>query len=274
MASDALPYTLFLILLELGLGGMLVMQLMDVRGQATRGFIKATTIMLPLVFGLALWVSLSLDGDVVEGYRLDVGPREAIVGMLAGMTGLSLVHNAAIYRDAVSAGRVVGWVLSVLALTVLLLSAYMLRLPVWSMGLVFFSLLAGSLAVGTAAVALALGHWYLVTPRLPPRPMNEVTFAFLVVLLLQAILLGLALALPIDEDPKGGRDRALADDVTFWLRIVVGLIMPAAFGWMAWSSSRIRSMMAATGLMYIATAAVLAAEIAARALLFDSARPL
>ena len=164
--------------------------------------------------------------------------------------------------------------LSVLALTVLLLSAYMLRLPVWSMGLVFFSLLAGSLAVGTAAVALALGHWYLVTPRLPPRPMNEVTFAFLVVLLLQAILLGLALALPIDEDPQGGRDRALAGDVTFWLRIVVGLIMPAAFGWMAWSSSRIRSMMAATGLMYLATAAVLAAEIGARALLFDSGRPL
>ena len=35
-----------------------------------------------------------------------------------------------------------------------------------------------------------------------------------------------------------------------------------------------RSMMAATGLLYLVTALVLAGEITARALLFDSGRPL
>lgn len=274
MPSDTLPYTLFLILAEIGLGGTIVMQIVDMRGQVTRGFIKATTIMLPFVLGLAMWVALELEGDVVEGYRLDTGPRDALVGVMVAMTVLSVVHNVAIYRDRVGAGRIIGGVLTVLAVTALVLISAMLRLPVWGMGLLFLSLLAGSLAVGLAVVGLTLGHWYLVTPRLSPRPLNEITVALMVVIIVQAVLLGLALALPVDETPEGGRDIDLADDVTFWLRILIGIVMALVLSWMAWSSSRIRSMMSATGLLYLVTAMVLAAEIAARALLFDSGRPL
>ncbi len=274
METDTLPYTLFLILSELALGGTLAMQFVDMRGQASRGFIKATTIMLPVLLGLTFWVALTLEGDVAEGYRLDAGPRGAMVVLLGLMTGGSVAHNVLLYADRPRAARTVGTVLSLLALAVLLLAAIMLRLPVWGMGLVFFSLLLGSLAVGFASVGLTLGHWYLVTPRLPARPLNEVTFLLLAVVLAQIVVFGLAVALPVDETPQGGRDRALADDATFWLRIVVGLALPLVMGWMAWSSSRIRSMMAATGLLYLVTALVLAGEIAARALLFDSGRPI
>jgi len=132
----------------------------------------------------------------------------------------------------------------------------------------------GSLAVGLATVGLALGHWYLVTPRLPPGPLNQIVTLFLVVVGLQVIVFVLAVALPVDETPLGGRDRDLEDDVTFWLRIVVGFVLPLGMGWMALASSRLRSMMAATGLLYVVTALVLAAEIGARALLFDSGRPI
>ena len=66
-ASSALPYTLFLILLELAVGGILVLQVVDLRGQATRGFIKATTVMLPVILGLAFWVAFTLGGDVGRG---------------------------------------------------------------------------------------------------------------------------------------------------------------------------------------------------------------
>ena len=274
METDTLPYTLFLILAELALGGLLAMQFVDMRGYATRGFIKATMIMLPALLGLTFWVALTLEGDVTEGYRIDGGPRDAIVVLLGLMTGGSVLHNLLIYRERERAGRALGGVLALLGVVVLLLTAIMLRIPVWGMGLLFLSLLAGSLAVGLAAVGLTLGHWYLVTPRLPARPLNEVTLLFLGVVLLQVLLFALAVALPVDEEPRGGRDIALADDVTFWLRIVVGLAMPLIFGWMAWSSSCIRSMMAATGLLYLVTALVLAGEIGARALLFDSGRPI
>jgi hypothetical protein len=274
MPTDTLPYTLFLILTELALGGLLAMQFVDMRGQVTRGFIKATMIMLPLFLGLAFWVAFTLEGDVVEGYRIDAGPRDAIVVLLGVLTVGSVVHNVLIVRDKVGAARAMGVLLSLLAVVVLLLTAIMLRLPVWGMGLVFLSLLMGSLAIGLASVGLALGHWYLVTPRLPSQPLTEVTFLFLAVVIVQVVLFVLAVSLPIDEDPRGGRDIALRDDVTFWLRIVVGFAMPLVLGWMAWSSARIRSMMAATGLLYLVTALVLAAEIGARALLFDSGRPI
>ena len=272
--TDTLPYTLYLILAELSLGGLLAMQFVDLRGAATRGFLKATMIMLPLLLGLTFWVAFTLHGDVAEGYRLDPAPRDAIVVLLGLMTAGSVVHNVLLYRDQDRAGQVLGGALCLLAVAVLLLTAIMLRIPVWGMGLVFLSLLTGSLVVGFAAVGLTLGHWYLVTPRLPPQPLNEVTGLLLALILLQALLFGLAVALPVDEQPLGGRDIPLRDDVTFWLRILVGLVMPLVFGWMAWSSSRIRSMMAATGLLYLVTALVLAGEIAARALLFDSGRPI
>ena len=191
--------------------------------------------------------------------------------MLGAATALSVLHNASLYTDRIALGRRLGWALSAMALAALGLTAAMLEGS--PRALLALSLLAGSLAVGLAAVGLTLGHWYLVTPRLPSRPLNELTGAFLVVVLIQLLLFGIALAVAV-ETPMGGRDRALADDVTFWLRIVVGFGLPLVFGWMAFVTSRMRSMMAATGLLYLTTAAVLAAEIAARALMFESGRPI
>lgn len=273
-SSATLPYTLFLILAELGFGGLIVMAAVDVRRGATRGFVKATTVMVPVVLGLALWVALTLEGNVVEGYRLDVGPRDAIVGLMVALTVGSVLHNALLYADRERPARWLGGLLSVLAVVVLLLVAIMLRLPAWSVVLVFLSLLFGTLAIGLAVVGLTLGHWYLVTPRLPAQPLNEITVVLLIVVAVQVVLLAIALAVPVDETPIGGRDRPLAEDVTFWLRIAVGLAMPLIFGAMAYASSRIRSMMAATGLLYLVTALILAGEIAARALFFDSGRPI
>lgn len=269
--SSALPYTLLLILLELGVGGALVMQAVEVRGQATRGFVRATTIMLPVVLGLAFWVSLTLGGGAAEGYRIGSGARAALVWLLGAATVVSVLHNAALYTGREELGRRLGWALSAIALGALGAAAAMLEGS--PRGLLALSLLAGSLALGLAAVGLALGHWYLVTPRLPARPLNEVTGAFLAVVVIQLALFGIALGVSV-ETPIGGRDRALMEDATFWLRIAVGFALPLGFGWMAWTTSRMRSMMAATGLLYLTTAAVLAGEIAGLALMFDSGRPI
>jgi len=269
--SGALPYTLLLLLLELGIGGALVMHAVHLRGQATPGFVRATTIMAPIVLGLAFWTALTLEGDVVEGYAVRSGPRDILVWMLGALTAASVLHNVALYTDRDAWARRIGWLLTGLSLAALGLTAATLSGS--PEALTAFSLGFGALALGLSAVGLALGHWYLVTPRLPARPLVEITTAFLIVVLIQAILCGAALVVSIN-DPIGGRDQALTSDPTFWLRIVVGFVLPLIFGWMAWSTARMRSMMAATGLLYLTTAAVLAAQIAARALMFDSGRPL
>ena len=270
-ASGALPYTLLLLLLELGVGGALVMHAVHLRGQATPGFVRATTIMVPIVLGLAFWTAFTLEGDIVEGYAVRSGPRDALVWTLAALTAVSILHNAALYTDRDARARQIGWVLSGLSLAALgLMAAALAGSPE---ALTVFSLGFGALALGLSAVGLALGHWYLVTPRLPARPLVEITTAFLIVVIIQAILFGVALAVSVN-DPVGGRDQSLTSDPTFWLRIVVGFVLPLVFGWMAWTTARMRSMMAATGLLYLTTAAVLAAQIAARALMLDSGRPL
>ncbi len=270
-ASGALPYTLLLLLLELGVGGALVMHAVHLRGQATPGFVRATTIMVPLVLGLAFWTAFTLEGDVVEGFTIRSAPRDALVWVLAVLTAASVLHNVALYTDRDLVAQRIGWAITGLSFTALGLTAATLSgAPI---ALAAFSLAFGALAIGLAAVGLALGHWYLVTPRLPARPLVEITSAFLVVVVIQAILFGVALAVSVDE-PVGGRDQSLSSDPTFWLRIVIGFGLTLVFGWMAWTTARMRSMMAATGLLYLTTAAVLAAQIAARALMFDSGRPL
>ena len=272
MESDALPYVLFLLLIELAFGASLVMTAVDLRGQVTQGFVRTTTIMLPILYGLALWLALSLEGEAVEGYRLDTGPRAAVPVLVGIMTALSVAQNGCWFSERVRMGRAAGIALALVGVAAVIVLAIMLRLPAWSGALVFVSLLVGSLALGLATVGLCLGHWYLVTPRLPARPLNEVTLAFLLLIAVQGAVVAWAMLAPVQETPVGGRDVALLDNPAFWLRVGVGLVFPAIVGGMAWSSSRMRSMMSATGLLYLVTGAVLAGEILARALLFDSGR--
>ena len=269
--SGSLPYTLLLFLLELGVGGTLVMHAVHLRGQATPGFVRATTIMAPILLGLAFWTAYTLDGDVVQGFTIGAAAREAMVWLLAAATVLSIAHNAALYSARDSLAREIGWALSAVCVGVVAAAGAMLSGA--STALIIASLALGALAMGLAAVGLALGHWYLVTPRLPARPLVEIATVFLVIIGLQALVFGIALVVSV-ETPQGGRDLALSADPTFWLRIVIGFALPLVFGWMAWSTARMRSMMAATGLLYLTTAAVLAGQIAARALLFDSGRAL
>lgn len=112
-----------------------------------------------------------------------------------------------------------------------------------------------------------LGHWYLVTPRLAPRPLLRLTAALAAVLVVQALLLaGQALA--------GAADLLGAPlSLLFWLRVAVGVVFPLALCFLVWRTARVRSMMSATGLLYIALGTVLTGQIIASALFFVSETP-
>ena len=75
---------------------------------------------------------------------------------------------------------------------------------------------------------------------------------------------------PVSGDSLGG---GLLQNPAFWLRIGVGLIFPIILAVMAWRSSIVRGMMSATGLLYVATGAVLAGEALARGLQLATAIP-
>jgi uncharacterized membrane protein YqjE len=126
--------------------------------------------------------------------------------------------------------------------------------------------------VGAVTLGMTLGHWYLVTPRLPEQPLREMTFWLLVIMGFQAVLITLALILPRDEIANAV-DTPILQNPFFWMRVGGGLLFPMLLVWMAWDSSRVRAMQSATGLLYIAMALVLAGEALGKGLLFVSAVP-
>jgi hypothetical protein len=132
------------------------------------------------------------------------------------------------------------------------------------------SFLVGGLSLGTVTLGMLLGHWYLVNPRLSEKPLNELILGMLVVLALQIIIVAVNVIVPAREAPlsDAGFDLGLAANPAFWLRVGVGFVFPVLLGFMAFQSSRLRGMMSATGLLYIALGAVLAGQALARGLLF------
>ena len=160
-------------------------------------------------------------------------------------------------------------------------SPYYVSLPTWGFAGALLSIAAGTLAVGLVVLAMTLGHWYLVTPRLPREPLEELTLLLVAAVALQAVLLVINVVIPAREAPDATAflgSTTLGANPAFWLRIAIGLLFPAALGYMSYVSSRgypanENAMMSATGLLYIAVGAVLVGEVLARGLLFLTGVP-
>ena len=279
MSIAALPYAAFLLFLEFGAGMQLVLLIPQFRARTeiSPGFLKMGAMMAIFGAAIALWIALSLgvSGDV-GGFRLDdrfTGPMRAA---LAVFTFLCVLYNWFVWRNDEARGRVLGLLSGAAAAVTLLLAAALVQLPTWGYIGALLSLVAGTLALGAVSLGMTLGHWYLVTPRLPERPLNQLTLLLLAALVVQSVIVAANIFIPVREIPVGPDtpDVSLGQNLWFWLRIGVGLAFPLALAFMAWQSSVVRAMMSATGLLYIAMGSVLAGEVLARALLFTTARPL
>ncbi|HTS14286.1 MAG TPA: hypothetical protein VMH24_01360, partial [Candidatus Sulfotelmatobacter sp.] len=123
---------------------------------------------------------------------------------------------------------------------------------------------------GGTFAAMVLGHWYLVTPALPPRPLIEMTRVLTWLLVLQLVLFWLWTALGSGPDGRPFGALVGTSAVFVWLMLGIGLLFPLGVVAMANRTARTRSMESATGLLYIATAAVLAATIVAAGLFFGT----
>jgi hypothetical protein len=131
----------------------------------------------------------------------------------------------------------------------------------------------GILAAATGGVwaSMILGHWYLVTPKLPEAPL--VRFARLLTLVVGAQVVLFVAAQLVGAGPGGvagfgalGGQWALF----VWLRLVVGLAMPLVISWAAIQTARTRSMESATGLLYIDVGLIAAGTILAAGLYFGA----
>ena len=273
MSAEALPYTLLILAVELAVGSLWVLWAAHIRGASADSFIKFCAGMVVVMAAIAFLVAATIGvGEETDGYPLDPDYMPAARGSLLVLFLLSLPYTFLTMRGVRVPALAFGGAASVAGFLALAFLAQVFAVPTWGYALTLVSLVVGALVVGSVTLGMTLGHWYLVTPRLPEQPLREMIFWLMVAMGVQAALITLALILPRDEIANAV-DTPILQNPFFWMRVGGGLLFPMLLVWMAYDSSGVRAMQSATGLLYIAMALVLCGEVLGKGLLFVSAVP-
>jgi hypothetical protein len=261
---QAVPIGFFLFLVQLAAGGIVVTTLLDWDGEVSPGFLFLNGIFLLGFAAAGIWLRTTLPAARLLPYEAPVGWLGWEVGAWVAFGAATAVQLVGLKLERRRLGRVAGTAAAALGLGALTVSANAYLPPGVPLVLMLASFLAAALALGTVWSGMMLGHWYLVTPRLAPRPLLRLNAALAATLVVQgALLLAQAAATPAGLEPGW----------LFALRSGVGIVFPLVLCLLIWRTARVKSMMSATGLLYIALGTVLSGEIIAKALLFIAQVP-
>jgi hypothetical protein len=269
--AQNLAFINWTVLTGLALGTYAAVILLRRRSTATRGYLGFATA-CAVGFGMLAWLS---DGALpaslgTSPVALDPswdGPRRTALLAFCVLAALALLARRV--RPSVAGP------LDLLALTSAVLTIVAGALA-WGGGTLgtlglLVELAALSAATGGVFAAMILGHWYLVTPKLPEAPLILLSRALLAVVGVQLLLFVAWVATgagPADGAPFS----ALTGDwaLFVWLRLIVGLVFPLIVCWAAVKTAQTRSMESATGLLYINVGTIAAGTILAAGLYFGA----
>lgn len=266
--AENLAYINWTVLTGLAVGSLATVVFGRLRTPATRGYL-AFTAACAVGFGLLAWLSdAGLPERVPALAPGDLARRAA----LALFVVLAAAYVVALARRRPAPLLGAGAVAAGLA-TWLFASAAWAGSAVTAV-LLFVQLVVLGAATGGVFAAMVLGHWYLVTPKLPEAPLVLIARLLLGVL---AVQLGLFVAWSAfgagapGSDARPGFAVLVGPWALFaWLRLVVGLAFPIVVSWAAVQTARTRSMESATGLLYINVGTIAAGTILAAGLYFGA----
>jgi hypothetical protein len=115
---------------------------------------------------------------------------------------------------------------------------------------------------------MLLGHWYLVTPKLSPAPLQRAALIVAAAVVLQAALVAVTL---VRGELAGATDTSLG--VAIAIRIGVGIVMTFLLVLGGWWTARMNTQ-SSTGLLYVALGTVIAGELAARVIYYLTGAPI
>jgi hypothetical protein len=120
--------------------------------------------------------------------------------------------------------------------------------------------IAGALSsvalLGSVNLAMLLGHWYLVVRGMAIDPLKRLTIATLAATIVKVLVVTIAII-------AGGAwyEVAVRQGIFFWMHAGWGLLGPLLLYPMVWGTVKIRSTMAATGILYVDVVAVVIGEV-------------
>ncbi|HEY7702011.1 MAG TPA: hypothetical protein VIB02_06815 [Candidatus Limnocylindrales bacterium] len=269
--AQNLAYINWTVLAGLALGTYAAVVLLRRRTEATRGYLGFVTA-CAIGFGVLAWLSDgALPGTlgaspVVPDPAFDL-PRRVGLAVFTAVALLALLTRRAspAWADGLEVVALVAGAVTVLAGAIgwgggpLGAAALLVHL-----GVLFA-------ATGGVFAAMILGHWYLVTPRLPEAPLILLSRLLLGVMAIQVGLFVAWVAVGAGPASAGPFSALTGPWALFvWLRLIVGLIFPLIVSWAAVQTARTRSMESATGLLYINVGTIAAGTILAAGLYFGA----
>jgi hypothetical protein len=266
--GESLAFINWTVLTALGVGTFAAVVAGRLRTDATRGYLGFTAFSAA-VFALLAFLAdgglppLSRDLGVYDDSAWETPRRVAMIALPI----LAAAYGVAVWRGR----RALPIALAGLAAAGLVLISGALSWGGGGLGSLLLTVqLAGvSAALGGVWAAMILGHWYLVTPKLPEAPLIRFARWLGVALALQLVLFVVWLGFgagPAGTPAFGGLVGPWA--LFVWLRLIVGLVFPLVVSWAAVQTARSRSMESATGLLYINVGTIAAGTILAAGLYF------
>jgi hypothetical protein len=269
--AQNLAFINWTVLTGLAIGSFSAVVLARMRTDATRGFL-AFTAACSVAIGILAFLSDQALPAALSGtpIRIDPAwdvPRRAALGAFVVLAAIQVVVIARGRRAPLVSGAALLAAGATLAFGAL----------GWGGGTLFaipLLLQLAVLAVATGGVfaAMILGHWYLVTPKLPEAPLILISRVLLAVVGLQVALFVVWVSTGAGPGGGGGPFTVLVGPwaLFVWLRLIVGLIFPLVVSWAALQTARTRSMESATGLLYINVGTIAAGTILAAGLYFGA----
>lgn len=201
--------------------------------------------LLEVLLWLAFMVLFGLYMATLWGERMDVRARLYAASLLTGTAALA-ASAWSLFPDS-------GFVLHVLATA---------------------STLASAAALGAVTTGMLIGHWYLIDPGMEIEPFHRCFRFFVATLWVEiALLVAILGGLLLSGDAAGG-DLLQAHLDLLLLRLALGPVAALAMATLIRRVLAIPQTMAATGLFYIATLAVLVGEFLGRYFTFRTGLPL
>lgn len=255
-----------LVFCQLGVGGLLSLAVPPFH-ELERGFFKSSGgvfLSASLVGGLGTaWLWATRDGS-------EIGPLEVALWVAHGI--LFSLYLSTLWGEAARSRARLFTAALFTGIAALVASAASLaagRGPLVG-ALSVATTLVSAAAVGAVTTGMLIGHWYLIDPGMDIEPFRRCFRFFVRAVIAEVACIASITLLIALRPPDGVADHALL----LGLRVILGPLAALGIGIMIQRVLEIPQTMAATGLFYIATLAVLVGEFLGRYFTFRTGLPL
>ena len=269
--GESLAFINWTVLTTLAVGTFMAVVAGRFLTDATRGYLAFTA------FSAAVFAGLAWAADT--GFPQVFVPDESVLrqeaarrGGLLALAVVAVVYGLALRRGGRAAPIAIAGLAAGLGTLAVAANFWSPTARLDGTLLLFAQLLGLSAALGGVWAAMVLGHWYLVTPKLPEAPLVRFTRWLTIVLAIQLVLslTWLGIGAGSNGTPGFGILTELPWALFIWLRLLVGLVFPLIVSYAAIQTAKTRSMESATGLLYINVGTIAAGTILAAGLYFGA----